>query len=202
MSPMGLGAFLQRCKSWKHALANWREERTLRATSASTSPRSHPPLPTPQRALFWVGKDCFDCFKGMIANVLDAFATRDLSSSPHTVISASTKISLLPARKTCARQYRSEPEAGRKNETLFSTVMTSWPSRATVAAAPPHVWSASVIRTPAWTNPCCCASLRLIGSRVSHQPAPDETKSIPRERTNCAPSKICRVSLAFPVFIF
>src|SRR5262249_1643614 len=61
------------------------------------------------------------------ANVLDAFAAITGSWFRMVITSASTKISVFPARNTCARQETSEPEAGRRKEVLFSTVITSRP---------------------------------------------------------------------------
>jgi hypothetical protein len=61
----------------------------------------------------------------MNAKVLEAFATMVLSFSGSVVTLASTNTSLFPARKTSARQNSADPEAGRRKETLFSTVITS-----------------------------------------------------------------------------
>src|SRR5262249_35584561 len=76
---------------------------------------------------------------GITTSVLEALATRTCDSFAPTVILASTKTSVFPARNTSARQIKSGPEAGRRNETLFSTVITSRSSGTTDAAAPPQV---------------------------------------------------------------
>jgi hypothetical protein len=86
---------------------------------------SHPYVPPPP--------------KGMTASVLDALATMTRPPSSSTDTSASTNTRFLPVRKTPARQIKTVPEAGRRNETLFSTVITSLSSGTVEAAAPPQV---------------------------------------------------------------
>src|SRR5262249_8814851 len=87
--------------------------------------------------------------RGMTASVLDALATITLPFSLLTITPASTKTRFFPVRKTSARQMRFRLDAGRRNETLFSIVITSRPSGTVDAAAPPHASSARVISTPA-----------------------------------------------------
>src|SRR5215472_2102095 len=57
------------------------------------------------------------------------------------------------------------------------------------------------MRTPAWTNPCCCSSEGTTLIRVSHQPRPKDINSIPKERTNRASSKIRLIKFPFASFI-
>src|SRR5215471_1800715 len=83
------------------------------------------------------GKRSDTHLRGTTASVLEALATTQLSSPAFT--SASTKIRLLPARRTPARQSRTEPDAGRRKEVLFSTVNTSRSSPTVDAAAPTQV---------------------------------------------------------------
>ena len=140
-------------------------------------------------------------FSGIHSKVLEAFATSSLSFERSVNISASTKARFFPDRNTSARHSSTGPVAGRRNETLFSTVIGSRPSGAVVAAAPPQVWSAKVIRTPAWTNPCCCSCAGTTPIRVSHHPSPNEINSIPTERTNRARSKTFLTRFPFALFM-
>jgi len=61
----------------------------------------------------------------MTAKVLEALAIKTHAPSRSTDTLASTNTRFLPVRNTSARQIRIGPSAGRKNVTLFSTVITS-----------------------------------------------------------------------------
>src|SRR5258708_4304307 len=80
------------------------------------------------------------------------------------------KTRFFPAEGTQARQTIPEPEAGRKNGTLFSSVISSRSSETIDGAAPPQVWSARVISAPPWINPCCWHREGVQFILVSHQP--------------------------------
>jgi hypothetical protein len=76
-----------------------------------------------------------DPANGTTARVLEALAIKKRAPSRSTDTSASTNTRFLPVRNTSARQARVGPSAGRKNDTLVSTVITSLDSGTVDAAA-------------------------------------------------------------------